>query len=152
MSSVTALRSPRASRPSPRSVTAPAVVSTPGDQGDEALAGAGRSGELRARLLPPDVADAVASTFRVLGDTTRVRLIAALAAGEMTVGALARAVQMTESAVSHQLRVLKEARIVRGRPDGRQVHYALDDLHVLTLFRQALTHVREPGPAAGGGA
>lgn len=104
----------------------------------------------RGRLLPAGVAEAVAATFRVLGDATRVRLIGALAAGEMTVGDLARSVGMTESAVSHQLRVLKDARIVRRRPAGRQVYYALDDLHVLTLFRQVLTHVGEHALVPGG--
>ena len=93
--------------------------------------------------LTTALATAVADVFRILGDPTRVRLVAALANGELTVGALARDVGMTESAVSHQLRVLKGARMVKGRPDGRQVFYALDDLHVLTLFHQALTHVRE---------
>lgn len=102
-----------------------------------------RVADLGQRVLSPATASAMASMFRVLGDPTRVRLIAALAAGELTVGALAHAVGMTESAVSHQLRVLKDARMVKGRPAGRQVFYALDDLHVLTLFRQALTHARE---------
>lgn len=102
--------------------------------------------------LTPALAAAVADVFRVLGDPTRVRLVAALAGGERTVGALARDVGMTESAVSHQLRVLKGARMVKGRPDGRQVFYALDDLHVLTLFRQALTHVREARDGHGGAA
>jgi ArsR family transcriptional regulator len=103
-----------------------------------------RVADFGPRGVSPATASAVAAMFRVLGDATRVRLIAALAAGELTVGALAQAVGMTESAVSHQLRVLKDARMVKGRPEGRQVFYALDDLHVLTLFRQALTHAREP--------
>lgn len=98
---------------------------------------------VRSSRLTPPVAAAVAEVFRVLGDPSRVRLVAALAGGERTVGALARDVGMTESAVSHQLRVLKGARMVKGRPDGRQVFYSLDDMHVLTLFRQALTHVHE---------
>lgn len=99
--------------------------------------------DLSSRLLPALVASNVAATFHVLGDPTRVRLLAALAAGELPVGDLARLLGMTESAVSHQLRVLKGARMVKARPSGRHVFYALDDLHVLTLFRQALTHVRE---------
>ena len=110
------------------------------------------SAVLRQSPVTPDVAAAVADVFRVLGDPTRVRLVAALAGGELTVGALARDVGMTESAVSHQLRVLKGARMVKGRPDGRQVFYALDDMHVLTLFRQALTHVREARDGHGGAA
>jgi DNA-binding transcriptional ArsR family regulator len=108
-----------------------------------------RVADLGQPALSPATASAMASMFRVLGDPTRVRLIGALASGERTVGALAQAVGMTESAVSHQLRVLKDARMVKGRPAGRQVYYALDDLHVLTLFRQALTHAREaPGGEA----
>lgn len=90
----------------------------------------------------------LATTFRVLADPTRLRLIAALLNGEQPVGVLAALVAMSESAVSHQLRVLRAARIVRGRPDGRQVFYALDDAHVVTLFRQALSHVTEPQPEA----
>jgi ArsR family transcriptional regulator, lead/cadmium/zinc/bismuth-responsive transcriptional repressor len=85
----------------------------------------------------------LATTFRVLADPTRVRLIAALLGGEQPVAVLAALVAMSESAVSHQLRVLRAARIVRGRPEGRQVFYALDDAHVVTLFRQALSHVGE---------
>lgn len=88
----------------------------------------------------------LATTFRVLADPTRVRLIAALLCGEQPVGMLAAQVGMSESAISHQLRVLRAARIVRGRPEGRQVFYALDDAHVVTLFRQALSHVTEAVP------
>jgi len=88
----------------------------------------------------------LATTFRVLADPTRLRLIAALLDGEQPVGALAALVGMSESAVSHQLRVLRAARIVTGRPVGRQVFYALDDAHVVTLFRQALSHVTEHLP------
>jgi len=91
----------------------------------------------------------LATTFRVLADPTRVRLIAALLGGEQAVGALAAVVGMSESAVSHQLRVLRAARIVRGRPDGRQVFYTLDDAHVVTLFRQALSHVTEGAAVEG---
>jgi len=127
-----------------------AALAPPVSHGVTALPGRGRARTVGQRVLSPATAAAVASMFRVLGDPTRVRLIAALAAGELTVGALAHAVGMTESAVSHQLRALKEARMVQGRPAGRQVFYALDDLHVLTLFRQALTHVREShGPGDG---
>jgi ArsR family transcriptional regulator, lead/cadmium/zinc/bismuth-responsive transcriptional repressor len=86
----------------------------------------------------------MAATFRVLADATRVRLLAVLAEGEQCVQALAQAVTMSASAVSHQLRILREARMVRARRSGRLVYYSLDDNHVHTLFQQALTHVREP--------
>jgi DNA-binding transcriptional ArsR family regulator len=81
--------------------------------------------------------------FRVLGDATRVRILDALASTELCVGELARRLAISESAVSHQLRLLRSARIVRPRRDGRLIYYALDDRHVLALFRQGLKHVQE---------
>lgn len=80
----------------------------------------------------------------MLGDPTRIRLIAAMAASERCVSALAALVGMSESAVSHQLRMLRAARLVRTRRAGRQVFYTLDDGHILALFEQGLSHVREP--------
>lgn len=83
--------------------------------------------------------------FRVLGDPTRVRILDALSRTELCVGELASQLGLTESAVSHQLRLLRNTRIVRTRRDGRMIFYALDDKHVLTLFRQGLRHVQEAG-------
>jgi DNA-binding transcriptional ArsR family regulator len=83
--------------------------------------------------------------FRVLGDPTRVRILDALSRSELCVGKLARTLGITESAISHQLRLLRSARIVRARRDGRMIYYALDDKHVLALFRQGLRHVQEGG-------
>jgi ArsR family transcriptional regulator, lead/cadmium/zinc/bismuth-responsive transcriptional repressor len=83
--------------------------------------------------------------FRVLGDPTRVRILDALSRTELCVGELAAQLGLTESAVSHQLRLLRNTRIVRARRDGRMIFYALDDRHVLTLFRQGLRHVQEAG-------
>ena len=79
---------------------------------------------------------------------TRVRIIAALAAAERCVGDLARLVDMSESAVSHQLRIMRAARLVRTRRAGRQVFYTLDDAHIVALFRQGLSHVDEPAGIA----
>jgi DNA-binding transcriptional ArsR family regulator len=84
----------------------------------------------------------VAELFRAFSDTSRVRLIAALADCEMHVGALAEAVGISESAVSHHLRGLRQMRLVRARKAGRQVFYCLDDDHVSALFQQGLDHVR----------
>ena len=81
--------------------------------------------------------------FRVLGDPTRVRILDALSRTEMCVGDLAAQLGVTESAVSHQLRLLRSARIVRARRNGRMIFYSLDDLHVLALFDQGLRHVQE---------
>jgi ArsR family transcriptional regulator len=86
---------------------------------------------------------ALADTFRVLGDPTRVRMLDALAAGELCVCDLAGLVGISESAVSHQLRLLRGMRLVRPRRAGRQVFYAIDDHHIVELLRQALTHVEE---------
>jgi ArsR family transcriptional regulator len=83
--------------------------------------------------------------FRALGDPTRVRILDALSRGELCVGDLAGRLGVTESAVSHQLRLLKAIRIVRSRREGRMIFYALDDEHVLVLFRQGLRHVQEAG-------
>jgi ArsR family transcriptional regulator, lead/cadmium/zinc/bismuth-responsive transcriptional repressor len=98
------------------------------------------------QLLDHATADALAATFRVLADPTRVKLLAAMTRGECCVRQLADAVGMSGSAVSHQLRVLRHARIVKGRRAGRLVYYALDDHHVQALFRQALSHVADPHP------
>lgn len=100
-----------------------------------------------SQMTPREVAG-LTEIFRVLGDGTRVRILDALSAGELCVGALAKRLDMSESAVSHQLRLLRGARIVRPRREGRMIFYALDDRHVLTLFRQGLRHVQEGGRGA----
>jgi ArsR family transcriptional regulator, lead/cadmium/zinc/bismuth-responsive transcriptional repressor len=91
--------------------------------------------------------DGLTEIFRVLGDPTRLRILEVLSRGELCVGDLASQLRVTESAVSHQLRLLRSARIVRPRRDGRMIFYSLDDTHVLTLFEQGLRHVQETGHA-----
>ena len=86
---------------------------------------------------------AVADTFRVLGDPTRVRILDALAGGELCVCDIAEVAGISESAVSHQLRLLRGMRLVRPRRAGRLVYYSLDDQHIIDLLQQALTHVEE---------
>jgi DNA-binding transcriptional ArsR family regulator len=93
-------------------------------------------------MLPSHV-ESVAATFRMLGDPTRVRILDSLGSRELCVGDLAKAVGMSESAVSHQLRLLRTMRLVRARRDGRQAYYAVDDHHILELLNQARTHVEE---------
>jgi ArsR family transcriptional regulator len=102
-----------------------------------------RVAELRAALIEKDDVTDLAETFRALGDPTRVRMLDALSHGELCVCDLAALVGMSESAVSHQLRLLRNLRLVRPRRDGRMVFYALDDRHIITLFRQGLRHVQE---------
>jgi DNA-binding transcriptional ArsR family regulator len=98
---------------------------------------------VRAGLMAPREVDALAETFHVLGDPTRVRILDALAAAELCVCDLATLLGVSESAVSHQLRLLRTMRIVRSRRAGRMVFYALDDQHVTALFDQGLRHVEE---------
>ncbi len=86
---------------------------------------------------------ALAETFRILGDTTRVRILDAISNAERCVQEIARVVRLSESAVSHQLGLLRSHRLVRARRVGRQVFYALDDHHIVGLFAQGLEHVRE---------
>ena len=83
----------------------------------------------------------LAELFRALSDASRVRIISALIEKEMNVSDLAEKMQMSASAVSHQLRGLRQMRLVRGRKNGRQVFYALDDDHVAKLYRMGLDHV-----------
>jgi ArsR family transcriptional regulator, lead/cadmium/zinc/bismuth-responsive transcriptional repressor len=85
----------------------------------------------------------LADTFRALGDPTRVRILDTLSHGEMCVCDLSGVVGMSESAVSHQLRLLRGLRLVRSRRAGRHIFYAIDDQHIVELLRQALTHVEE---------
>jgi len=83
----------------------------------------------------------LAELFSALSDASRVRLISLLMEGEMGVSALAEELRMTESAVSHQLRGLRQMRIVRARKEGRQVFYTLEDEHVQKLSSMGLDHV-----------
>jgi ArsR family transcriptional regulator len=86
----------------------------------------------------------VAELFKVLGDETRARIVRALEDEELCVCDLAEHLHMTDSAISHQLRVLKQARLVNSRRDGKHLYYSLADHHVAVLFDMALDHVREP--------
>jgi ArsR family transcriptional regulator, lead/cadmium/zinc/bismuth-responsive transcriptional repressor len=83
----------------------------------------------------------LADLFSALSDPTRLRIISVLLEGEMNVGDIAAQLEMTESAVSHQLRGLRYMRLVRSRKNGRQVFYSLDDDHVAKLYRMGLDHV-----------
>jgi DNA-binding transcriptional ArsR family regulator len=92
-------------------------------------------------LVDDPTAVRLAETFKALSDPTRVRIVSLLADAELCVCDLAAALQMSQSAVSHQLRTLRDLRLVRWRREGRQIFYALDDEHVGDLFRRGLEHV-----------
>lgn len=102
-----------------------------------------RTARVRDGLVNESTAATLAETFRALGDPTRVRILDALSQSELCVCEIASVVGMSESAVSHQLRLLRSLRIVRSRRQGRMVSYALDDHHITHLFAQARRHVEE---------
>jgi len=94
-------------------------------------------------VLDEHTAAHVAELFGVFSDTSRVRLISALAQGELNVSALADVVGLSESAVSHHLRGLRQLRLVSARKAGREVFYRVEDEHILALFRQGVRHIQE---------
>ena len=98
---------------------------------------------IRQALAAPDAVRGLADTFNALGDPTRVRILDALSHGELCVCDLAAVLRLTQSAVSHQLRLLRGLRLVRPRREGRIVFYSLDDQHIMSIFRQTLQHVEE---------
>ncbi len=85
----------------------------------------------------------LAELFKVFGDTTRIKILYALFSAEMCVCDIAVLLNMTQSAISHQLRVLKQARLVKYRKEGKVVYYTLDDEHVKAIFDQGLIHINE---------
>lgn len=99
---------------------------------------------MRAALLSDTDVEAVAAVFKLLGDPTRVRILDALSLGERCVNDLSELVDMSESAVSHQLRLLRSARLVRVRREGRSAFYSLDDDHVIGVLHETRRHVQEP--------
>lgn len=99
---------------------------------------------LRARdeMLPEDTVLRLAETFKILGEPTRVKILDVLAKREMCVCDLAETLQMGQSAISHQLRVLRGAHLVKYRKEGKEAWYSLDDEHIVALFSQGLEHVK----------
>ena len=93
------------------------------------------------RIIAQPLAERLAETFKILGDPARVRILSALAGTELCVYDLSTALEMTQSAMSHQLSILRRMHLVRARKQGRQVFYALDDEHIEQLFQRGLEHV-----------
>ena len=85
----------------------------------------------------------LAELFKVFGDSTRIRILFVLFEAEVCVCDLAEVLNMTQSAISHQLRVLKQARLVKYRREGKTVFYSLADGHIQTIFNQAFEHIME---------
>ena len=85
----------------------------------------------------------LAELYKVFGDSTRIKILFALYESEMCVCDIAALLNMTQSAISHQLRVLKQSKLVKFRRDGKEVYYALDDEHIFKILAQGLEHIKE---------
>ncbi|MBC2723846.1 metalloregulator ArsR/SmtB family transcription factor [Desulfosporosinus sp.] len=98
---------------------------------------------VRETLIPGGQVHQLAELFKTLGDPTRVRIMDALAKNEFCVCDLAELLELSQSATSHQLRVLRSNDLVKYRREGKMVYYSLDDEHVLALYREGLEHISE---------
>ncbi|MDD6466825.1 MAG: metalloregulator ArsR/SmtB family transcription factor [Erysipelotrichaceae bacterium] len=100
--------------------------------------------ELAKQHLPSDeVLYDIADLFKVFGDSTRIKILCALFEHEMCVCDIAEVTNMTQSAISHQLRILKQAELVRFRREGKTIYYSLKDDHVISIYQQGLEHILE---------
>lgn len=100
-------------------------------------------GETPSEMPDEELLYDLADLFKVFGDTTRIKILYALMARELCVADLAELIGATQSAVSHQLRTLKQARLVKFQRDGKNVIYSLSDDHVYTMLAQGMTHICE---------
>lgn len=102
------------------------------------------AGELAAQEMPDEeMLYDLADLFKVFADTTRIKILYALMQDEMCVACISDAVGVSQSAVSHQLRSLRQARLVKFRREGKQLIYSLSDDHVYTMLSQGMTHICE---------
>ncbi len=95
-----------------------------------------------ASILDEHSAAQVAELFRAFSDTSRVRILSALVAREMNISSLAELVGVTESAISHHMRGLRQLHIVQARRNGKEVFYSIVDPHIMTLFGQGVDHIK----------
>lgn len=98
----------------------------------------------RKSMMPQETLQDLAELFKALGDHTRVKILNALYHAELCVCDLTSLLDMNQSAVSHQLRVLRAGKIVKSRKEGKNVYYSLDDAHVQKLIELGIEHVTEP--------
>lgn len=99
--------------------------------------------ELKSQKLPEEITTTLAETFKVLSTPTRIKIINALAQKELCVCDISELLDISQSAISHQLKKLRELKLLKYRKEGRSVYYSLDDDHILQLFAQGLAHVIE---------
>lgn len=103
----------------------------------------GRGGQVRALLPPDEELYDLAELFKIFGDSTRIKILYALLEGELCVCDIAKLMEVTQSAVSHQLRVLKSSKLVKFRREGKTVYYSLADEHVVRILSQGMEHIEE---------
>jgi len=99
--------------------------------------------DIRKKMNSEEVIGKLSRTFSVLGDSTRTRIIFALSSHELCVAELVLLLGMNHSAISHQLRALKDLDLIRRRKEGRRAYYSLSDGHIKNLFKEGLRHVME---------
>lgn len=96
---------------------------------------------VKENLPPEEILIDLAELFKIFGDSTRIKILNALFSSEMCVCDIAALLEMNQSAISHQLRILKQARLVKYRKEGKVVYYSLDDEHVKQIFDCGLAHI-----------
>ena len=99
--------------------------------------------EVKANIPGDDELIEIAELFKVFGDSTRTKIISALTYSELCVCVLAESLNMTKSAISHQLRILRQTKLVKYRRCGKEVYYSLDDEHILKIYQLAKEHLDE---------
>jgi len=111
---------------------------------EEALVHTSAVERVRASLPPDEQLYDLAELFKIFGDSTRVKILYAMLESELCVCDIAKLMEITQSAVSHQLRVLKNSKLVKFRREGKTVYYSLADSHVIQILDQGMEHVLEP--------
>ncbi len=98
---------------------------------------------VQTAMKSEDIFESLSETFKALGDHTRIKIIYALAQEELCVYCIAKILNMSDSSISHQLRILRNIKLVKHRREGKMVYYSLDDNHIRRLLKDGLEHVEE---------
>ena len=99
--------------------------------------------QTKANMPSEEILEKTAEVFKLFGDKTRIKILSALSEGEMCVCCICDILGMSQSAVSHQLSVLKSARLIKSRREGKQMYYSLDDAHIGAILCTGISHVEE---------
>ena len=97
----------------------------------------------RSKVPDEDTMTALSDFFKNFGDSTRIKIVSALMAGELCVADIVEVLEISASAISHQLRILRQAKIVRSRRVGKQIYYSIEDNHVGILYTVGMEHIQE---------